>query len=144
MSIVIGRLTNYAATMPKKLSDLVRTARTRKGWTQEEAAEELGVSRSWIAQIETDRIERVQPDYVDVLEQKLGISREDLAEAMDLLGPLADREVINAIRRIAALPTIDERIEALQDLPPEVLVVIESAALALVQNLFRSPTPTKA
>lgn len=133
---MLATRTLYVRRM-RSLGDLVSEARARKGWTQEEAAERLGVKRNWLAQLETDRIDLPGPEYLEILERHYGVSREEMLRAAGYLGPPLAYDLLGEMRRIAAIDDLEERIEALRQLPPEVFLVIEAAAHGLLRRSVR-------
>jgi transcriptional regulator with XRE-family HTH domain len=131
---VFGVRTAYIVSM-SKLSDLIRDARKRKGkeWTQEFSAEQSGLSRSWFAQIETGKIETVNVEFYDALARHLGITPIQILKAQGML-PEDTPDPMAEFLRIEALPTLDQRIEAVKSLSPELYRVVEAVALGLVQQ----------
>lgn len=121
----------------RTLATLVQEARARRGWTQEEAAEAMDVSRGWIGQLETGLIKRPRPPFRKKLEEHLGITREDMARAVGEIGPAQTIDMWNEIRRIAAISEPEDQEEELRGLPPEVLRVLEGLAVNLVRRTFR-------
>jgi len=119
------------------LAQVVKRAREKKGWSQEELAERLGVSKGWVGQVETGRIDRPRPRYLALLEQHLGVSRDELARGMDMLGPAATGDVLVEIRRIRAIDDPVQRAQALRELPPDLYEMIEWLALDMVRLTFR-------
>jgi transcriptional regulator with XRE-family HTH domain len=122
--------------MMKPLGNLVKDAREKKGLSQEELAERLGVSKGWVGQVETGRIDRPRPKYLALLEQHLGISRDDLARSMNMIGPAATGDVLVEIRRIRQISDPKERAAALRRLPQELYEEIEWLALDMVRRTF--------
>jgi len=118
-----------------KIADLVRTARNRKGkeWTQSYAAEQTGISRSWFAQIETNKRDSIGVEYYEPLRRYLGITPIEILKAQGLL-PEETPDPMAEFLRIAALSTLDERIEAVKRLPTELYQVVEAVALDLVRE----------
>lgn len=130
--MVLGAGTFYSIRMDT-LGDLVRAARTRNKWTQEELAERMGVDRNWIAGVETDRIQLPSPDRIELIEQHLGITRQEMLRAAGYLGPSTDADQLFAeISRIAALDSLSDRVAALRRLPPPVYALVEAMAVSLV------------
>lgn len=116
------------------LGKLVREARERKDWSQEELAERLGVSKGWVGQVETGRIDRPRPKYLALLEEHLEVSRDDLARSMNMIGPAATGDVLDAIRQVRVIDDPKEQAAALRELPPEVFEMIQWLALDLVRR----------
>lgn len=72
------------------LGDLIRLARQRKSWTQDDLAQRLGVERSYISQWETGARKWPQ-EYVRAIADTLGLSQVDMAVAAGLIDAPADR-----------------------------------------------------
>jgi transcriptional regulator with XRE-family HTH domain len=119
------------------LAQVIKRAREAKGWSQEELAERLGVSKGWVGQVETGRIDRPRPQYLALLEQHLGVSRDELARGMNMIGPAATGDVLVEIRRIRQIDDPKQRAQALRQLPPELYEVIEWLALDMVRLTFQ-------
>jgi transcriptional regulator with XRE-family HTH domain len=125
------------------LAQVIKRARESKGWSQEELAERLGVSKGWVGQVETGRIDRPRPQYLALLEQHLGVSRDELARGMNMIGPAATGDVLEEIRRIRQIDDPKDRAQALRSLPPEVYEVIEWLALDMVRLTFQQAQAVK-
>lgn len=119
------------------LAQVIKRARESKGWSQEELAERLGVSKGWVGQVETGRIDRPRPQYLALLEQHLGVSRDELARGMDMIGPAATGDVLVEIQRIRAIPDPRQRAAALRELPKDLYEMIEWLALDMVRRTFQ-------
>ena len=68
------------------LGKLLRDARLRQGWTQEDLARRLGVKDSYISQWETGGRKWPQ-EYVRPLAKLLGLRQVDMAVAAGLIDP---------------------------------------------------------
>ncbi len=78
----------------------IRAARAERGWTQDALAEAVGVSRSAVAQWETDRAGQVR-DTLPRIAAALGVSVEYLLTGDDKHAP---REASDRRRARAAAP----------------------------------------
>lgn len=130
---MLARRTFYSTFM-QTLAELVRDARNRNKWTQEELAERMGVERNWIAALETSRIELPSPDRFELLERHLGVTREEMLRAAGYLGPAREADLFAEISRIAAIDDLSDRMAELRRLPSQVFDVIEAMALAMVRQ----------
>ncbi len=70
-------LTHPALTVPSSAGARIRAARVEKGWTQDDLAAAVGVSRSAVAQWETDRAGQIRGNLARIAEA-LGVSLEYL------------------------------------------------------------------
>lgn len=121
------------------LADLVREARLRKKWTQDDLAEAMDVSRGYIGQLETGLVRHPREKYLRLLEKNLNLTREQLLRAGGLLGAETDFDVMAEIKRIAAIDDLDQQEAELRLLPSEVVQLMESMALQHVRRAFRRP-----
>lgn len=128
--------TSYASLM-RTLADLVRQARVGKKWSQETAAEHIGVERNWIAQLETERIDLPSRERLELLERHLGISREEMLRAAGYLGPAAKVDLMAEFRRISVIADLEDQMQALEALPPDVFVALEAMAHRILRQRFR-------
>src|SRR5215831_223112 len=71
---------------PEEIGIRIRTARQDLGWTQDQLAAAVGVSRSAVAQWETGRAGQVTTNLTRVA-AALGIGIEHLAHGRDKLAP---------------------------------------------------------
>lgn len=118
------------------LGKLVRDAREAKDLSQEELAELLGVSKGWVGQVETGRINRPRSQYLALLEQHLEVSRDDLARAMGMIGPEVTFDVQAEVHRLKQIEDPKERAAALRALSPDLFQVMETMALDMVRRTF--------
>jgi transcriptional regulator with XRE-family HTH domain len=125
------------------LAQVIKRAREAKGWSQEELAERLGVSKGWVGQVETGRIDRPRPQYLALLEQHLGVSRDELARGMNMIGPAPTGDVLTELGRIRQIDDPKLRAQALRDLPPEVSEIIEWLAQDMVREAFQQAMEAK-
>ena len=119
------------------IAQLVREARARKKWTQEYAAERMGVKRNWIAQIETDGIDLPRPEMLALIERHLGVSREEMLRAAGYLGPSLEINLMDEFMRIAAIDDLEDQIAELQRLPPAVYASVEAMAHLILRRTTR-------
>ena len=73
-------------TNPRDIGARIRTAREEQGWTQDQLAAEVGVSRSAVAQWETGRAGQVTTNLTRVA-ASLGIGVEQLMYGRDKVRP---------------------------------------------------------
>lgn len=118
------------------LGQLIRNARESKDLSQEELAELLGVSKGWVGQVETGRINRPRAQYLALLEQHLGISRDDMARAMGMIGPEVTLDVQAEVRRLREIDDPKVRAAALRALSHDLFQVMEAMALDMVRQTF--------
>jgi transcriptional regulator with XRE-family HTH domain len=84
---LLGKLTYHAAmTHPRDIGARIRTAREEQGWTQDQLAEAVGVSRSAVAQWETGRAGQVTTNLTRVA-TALGVGVEHLMYGHENLAP---------------------------------------------------------
>jgi transcriptional regulator with XRE-family HTH domain len=73
-------------TNPRDIGARIRTAREEQGWTQDQLAVEVGVSRSAVAQWETGRAGQVTTNLTRVA-AALGVGVEHLMYGRDKFAP---------------------------------------------------------
>jgi XRE family transcriptional regulator, regulator of sulfur utilization len=120
--------------MENALGLLIKRARETRGWTQDELAERMDVNRGYIGQLEAGTIKLPRGERLAQLEQLLGISREDMLRAAGRLGPATEFDLWHELRRISAMQDLDDRVAALEHLPPEVLQILEDLAVDFVRH----------
>lgn len=95
--------------MTTKLGDLLRSARTGKGWTLREVEEKTGVHNAHLTQIETGKITRPAPP---ILMELARVFELEFTELMELAGHLERRPPANrGVLLSAAFSTISELTE---------------------------------
>lgn len=119
--------------MGKDLARLVRDARIARGWTQTELAKAMGVSRGYIGQLEAGDVGLPRSARLERIEQLLGLDRETMLRAAGRLGVDRDAQVMAELRRISAMPNVDDRIEALKQLPAPWRQAVEDLALDVIR-----------
>lgn len=122
---------DYSTAM-KTLSDVVRDARTARRMTQEDLAEAIGLSYGYVGQLETGKVARPRATTLRKLAAALQVPLDDLVVAtgqLDAYRVDAEAQIV----RIAALPTVQERLNAWRGLSPE----LRGAILKLSQDLLR-------
>jgi transcriptional regulator with XRE-family HTH domain len=112
-----------------ELGRLIREARLRRGWTQEDVANRLGVKDSYVSQWETGA-RRWPQEYVRPLAALLGLSQVEMAVAAGLIDPPAD-----APPRVAA----DFRIQTMAEVWPRVRPDVRAAVYELFRQLIAVP-----
>jgi transcriptional regulator with XRE-family HTH domain len=127
------------------LGTFVRDARLRlrmpngRPMSQEALAAATGVSGATISHIESGKMRRPERDTLEALAAALGVSYNDLAYAAGYADPPAERDVESEMRRIAALPTTEERMVELKRLSPEMYGLVQAWALELVRKAGTQP-----
>lgn len=71
-------------TMENGLGALIRSARQRRGWTQEQLADRIGVQKSYVSQWETGARKWPQ-EHIRAIAEHLGLSQVDMAVAAGLI-----------------------------------------------------------
>lgn len=130
-----GKIT--AMTNTNRLGWFIKQAREAKGWTQDDLAERLDVGRGYIGQLETGVIKLPGIEKLALLEQHLGVSREEMLRAAGRLGPTQTFDVVAELRRIRAIPDREQRARALQELPEDVVAALEDTAMEIVSQAIR-------
>lgn len=104
------------------LGALIRAARLRRGWTQENLAERIGVQKSYVSQWETGARKWPQ-EHVRNIADVLGLSQVDMAVAAGLIDAPYDRPA----------PVIaDVRLQEIVDLWPNLHPQIKSTMRGLL------------
>lgn len=125
----------YIVRMKRRtLAQMVKEARGKL--SQEKFAELTGISRSTIANIESGATKAPEKETLEGL-QKAGLSMEDMYRAMGRLEQSEEMDIRAEFRRIRALADLNEQIEALEDLPPDLFEMIEIMAHRLLQKRLR-------
>jgi transcriptional regulator with XRE-family HTH domain len=102
------------------LGTFVRDARLRlrmpngRPMSQEALAAKTGVSGATISHIESGKMRRPERETLEALAEALGLAYNDLAYAAGYADPPAERDVESEMRRIATLPTTEERMSELK------------------------------
>jgi len=108
----------YSFRMPT-LGKVVQRARKARGLKQEQLAEAVGKSVSWVGMLETGKVDRLKNEPLRAIASALQIPVEDLLVAMGQLEePSDDPSVV--LQRIAGMPTAEERLAAVDQLPEPV------------------------
>lgn len=77
-----------------ELGNLIRDARLRRGWQQQDLATALGVAPGYISTIEAGK--RNWPrQYIPAISDALGVDEIDMAIAAGLISPRPDRPAVN-------------------------------------------------
>ncbi len=124
--------------MSTRFGLLIKQAREDRRMTQERLAELLNVNRGYIGQIEAGTIKFPGPQRLELLEEHLGISREEMLRAAGRLGPAPQIDIMAELRRINAIDDPDTRVQALEDLPEDVQEVIRRLSLDFVRQAIQS------
>ena len=66
-----------SASLRKRFGERVRALRKKKGWTQVEMADYLGLDRSYVSQIENGK-RNITLDTLDIMARGLGVSLSKL------------------------------------------------------------------
>lgn len=108
------------------LGELIRRERTRRGWTQADLGDRIGVDRSYISQIETNARKWPQ-ELIPALSDTLKIPEVDMAVAAGLIRPLANRSTApvttqedpvraDLVEKLQTVRLTDERTETIEDI----------------------------
>jgi transcriptional regulator with XRE-family HTH domain len=86
-----GYWPEHATNIPDvaTLGDRIARGRTKARLSQSELAKAVGVTRSWIGAVETDRISRPRPASLRLLADQLGLDYNELLAITDQLGEVA-------------------------------------------------------
>ncbi len=74
-------------TQPSEIGERIRETRHKRGWTQDDLAEAVGVSRSAVAQWETGRAGQLTPNLTRIASE-LGVGVEFLMFGSDKRSPM--------------------------------------------------------
>jgi transcriptional regulator with XRE-family HTH domain len=123
------------------LGGLVREARLRRGWTQEQLGDRLGVEKSYVSAIETGARKWPQ-EYVRPLSELLGLSQVEMAVAAGMIDP-PERMPPRPVYRDDRLEALAENWDQLTDVEVALLMVVLDRNLLRrgregVDNLVRS------
>jgi transcriptional regulator with XRE-family HTH domain len=118
---------------------LIQAARKAKGWSQEELAEQMGVSRGYIGQVEAGILRQPSNERLAEFERLLGVKPSEMFRALGYPDPDLPANAMSELVRIAALPDENDQIEQLRELPPPIQKAIETLAVALVRRAGRRP-----
>ena len=90
MSSIITRVKRVgtAGPAPQSVGHRIRTTRVERGWTQDQLAAEVGVSRSAVAQWETDRAGQIRGNLSRIAEA-LSVSVEYLLHGAATRTPIS-------------------------------------------------------
>ena len=119
---------------------LIQAARKAKGWSQEELAEQMGVSRGYIGQVEAGIVRQPSNERLAEFERLLGVRPTEMFRALGYPDPDLPMNAMSELIRIAALPDEDDQVEQLRALPPPIVQAIETLAVALVRRAGRPPS----
>jgi transcriptional regulator with XRE-family HTH domain len=112
---VMTQVRDTGDTPGRRFANLIRQARLKKGWTQEELGEQSQVGRQTIIRYESGRAVNPDPEQVRAVCLALGV---DPREAPIALGFFSRAEMGLPPRRTSEDKSIDEVIDILQN--PEV------------------------
>jgi transcriptional regulator with XRE-family HTH domain len=137
--------TTYIRRMRRQtLGRLVQQARERKGWTQEVMAEQTGVSRSTIANIESGVTKLPKTQQLEAIERHLDLSKEEMLRAAGRLD-MPEDDVLEAMQQIDRLSTEAERLAVFRSLPASVQRAIRKLSAdflqAATEGLLESGVP---
>ena len=101
--------------MDTTLGQRVLIERRRMGWNQDDLAQSSGVSRTYISDVERDKISNVGIEVIFALAQALGVSVGYLLGLSD--DPLANEQ--HTLRDATVSYLVDEIVDIYEDLTPE-------------------------
>jgi transcriptional regulator with XRE-family HTH domain len=116
----------------------VRRRRRERNLSQEALAEKVGVTREAISQIERGKTQRPENELLDKLGAALDLSRVQIAYLLGEGPPPSEIDLAIELERIASLPTVEERAQALRGLPKPVFDALEALAVDIVRSAFSS------
>jgi transcriptional regulator with XRE-family HTH domain len=116
------------------IGEFVQQARKRKRLTQEQLADVTGLSVGYLGNLERGAVDRPKRPTLELLAAALDVSVNDLVVAAGMADPPTERDIEGEMRRIAALPTIEARMDALKLLSPVVFGLVEAWAIDLVRQ----------
>jgi transcriptional regulator with XRE-family HTH domain len=131
------------------LGTFVRDARLRlrmpngRPMSQEALAAATGVSGATISHIESGKMRRPERDTLEALAAALGVTYNELAYAAGYADPPAERDVESEMRRIATLPTTEERMSELKRSLPLVYEYVVAWGYDLVRQAGERDTEAK-
>lgn len=123
-----------------RLGEVMKNARARiimddgRPMSQEDLAEVAGMHPGTIGQLESGRSRRPERETLETIAAALHLTYNDLAIAAGMADPPTEHDIEAEIRRLDMLPTLDEKIEALKKLSPEVYDLVEAWAHDLVDQ----------
>lgn len=117
--------------METGLGALIRTARQRRGWTQEQLAEKIGVQKSYVSQWETGARKWPQ-EHVRAIAFYLGLSQVEMAVAAGIIDEPQDPPPLPTD------PLVTELVALLPRLTPE-----DIAGIRWVFEAIRTPANTQ-
>lgn len=123
-----------------ELGTFVRDARLRlrmangRPMSQEVLAERTGVSGATISHIESGKMRRPERDTLEALAAALGVTYNDLAIAAGYADPPSERDIEAEMRRLDALGSIEEKLEAVKRISPEIYDLVDAWAHDLVRQ----------
>lgn len=106
--------------MEKGLGELIRTARLRRGWTQDQLADTLGVQRSYVSQWETGGRKWPQ-DHVRAIAETLGLSQVEMAVAAGLIDDPRDAPPVDVVPPDSERATVLALVPGLREAEAEVI-----------------------
>ncbi len=114
------------------LGQEVRRYRTMHRLSQEEVAEQVGVTRETISQIETGKNRRPRTHVLEGLERVLGLPHTLSLRLITDDKTLSWEDPAVTLQAIAALPDRDQRLQAWAKLPVE----LRNAVIQLMQDIL--------
>lgn len=134
----------YAELMATKLGEIVLRYRKQRKLTQKQLGELVGISHTYIYNIEKGKNDIPKPEVMARLSQALGVPELDLVQAVGYLqgllpNGLAREDVETEIRRIRDLPTFEAKIDRLTQLSPEMYGLVNEMARGLLDRAAQQP-----
>lgn len=108
----VDGMENGAPERGREFAKLIRDARLRRSWTQDQLVADSGVSKSTIVRWENGRAERPDPDQVQAICRSLGVNPVLAAKA---LGYLTEADLAPSEQGQTLNPNILQVIETLED-----------------------------
>jgi transcriptional regulator with XRE-family HTH domain len=122
------------------IGEFVRNARKRLGLTQEDLSDRTGLSIGYLGNLERGVVDLPRRPTLEKLSAALDVSINDFVVASGVSDPPTERDVESEMRRIAALPTVEERMDELKRLSPAVYDLVEAWAMDLVRQAGKRQT----
>lgn len=115
-----------------KLARLVMRRRKELGLSQEKLSELMGMASNYISMLEINRVDRPLPDTLRAMADALDMPLEPLLVATDQLDERTDKDLVDLLLELDALPTPEARLAAFRELPAPV----RRAIRRLMRDLF--------
>lgn len=119
------------------IGEFVAQARKRAKLTQGQLAEKTGLSIGYIGNLERGSVDRPKRPTLEALAAALDVSLNDLATEAGMSDPPSQRDIEAEMARLAALPTVQDRLDALSRLSPAVYDLVLAWSQELLVDAAR-------